>query len=293
MRHYGSKSRSAKAHPIDPANFAPAFETGERLISLHFPHHAIFFSFPLKFHHRAPVAADVANVISKNSAPKNAVKRPPKRDRQALHSPQTIISKQLCSQEEQKQDDAKLISKNSTPQNKVGHPHKSDCQVFRSPKTIAKPLCMQEELQSGGSADETSKCSDDGSSSASKIKNISADSLTAPSASVSKVLSAEAFHTGSNIIQKLESSAKAKLCIVPVLKTQSGSETPRCGLELSKINGQRTPSNAALIPAPSILMPAQLLSQFAAAPNSRQTQAQTRSIGVQVELQPIIDIKLM
>jgi hypothetical protein len=249
---------------------------------------------PLKFHRRASAPAVALQATSKNAARKIVIERPSKRDRQVLQSPHTIISKQLCSQEEQPSYPVGTTSKNAAQKNKIKRPPKTDRQIVQSPKTVAKPLCMQQNQQSGCSTEEVTKCSDHCFSSMSKLTNESSDLIPVPP--ISQVVCTNAFHTGSNVIQKHEFSAKNKLCIVPVHQTQICSEISRGCLEQPKMNEhqpQVSCGNATLIPAPSILMPARLISRFEAAPHGRQTPTQTRSIGIQVELQPIGDIKMM
>jgi hypothetical protein len=248
-------------------------------------------SLVLKFHHRAIATTDVAKATLKNEVTQKLADRPPKRDRQVVRSPQNIISKHLCSQEEHQADVTKATLKNAAPKNQIDRPPNTDPQVLESPKTIAKPFCMQEEWHSRCSAQENTKCSNHFS----EVTNASADAIPARSEPISKIASPEAFHTRSNNNQKHDGSAKIKLCIVPVLQTQIISQASS-GSPKSKVKGHHIQSNISTstpIPAPSILMPARLISQFEAVPNSLPIRTLTRSIGIQVELQPISDIKLM
>jgi hypothetical protein len=337
MKHYGSKSRPAQAHPTVPAEFVPAPERGECATALHYYecHLLRIYSIPFasasaadvtkltsknsvprsaielpskrgrhvlqspptlisKEQERGDQQPDIATVTSKNAAPRSAIERPPKRGRHVLQSPPTLISKEQ-ERGDQQPDIATVTSKNAAPRSAIERPPKRGRHVVQSPKTIAKPHSILEERHNGCPANEITDCSDQLSWSVSKISKASADLIPAPSASISKVVSTEAFHSGSNVSQKHEGPAKSKLCALPVQQS-IGSEASTSCLEQSKINGHHTQnihSNASPIPAPSILMPARLISQFESVPSGRKTQLQTRSIGIQVEMQPIGDIKSM
>lgn len=280
MKHYGSKSRPA--HPTVPAEFVPASERGECATTLQ------YYATSSKLIH-------VTILTSKNSAPRSTIERPPKRERHVVQLPPTVISKEQ-EQGDQQPDIAAVTSKNAAPRSAIERPPKRGRHVLQSPKTIAKPHSILEEQHNGCPANEITNCSDQLSWSVSKISKVSADLIPAPSASISKVLTTEAFHSGSNISQKHEGPAKSKLCALPVQQSIGSEASIGCLKEQSKIDGHHTQnirSNASPIPVPSILLPARLISQFESVPSSHKTQLQTRSIGIQVEMQPIGDIKIM
>lgn len=282
MKHYGSKSRPAQAHPTVPAELVPAPERGECATALHYYECHLLRIYSIPF--ASASAADVTKLTSKNSVPRSAIELPSKRGRHVLQSPPTLISKEQ-ERGDQQPDIATATSKNAAPRSAIERPPKRGRHVVKSPKTIAKPHSILEERHNGCPANEITDCSDQLSWSVSKISKASADLIPAPSASISKVVSTEAFHSGSNVSQKHEGLAKSKLCALPVEQSIGSEASIGCLKEQSKIDGHHTQnirSNSSPTKAIEDLMkPDDHWAAFTPADGGRYSRAACRCSGAQ------------
>ena len=173
----------------------------------------------------------------------------------------------------------------------IERPSKRGRQVLREQNPVTKPFSHQEEHQSETTTDEKVALQCSVSENRSKVPECLIHAPTIP-LNPEKIESSEAFHTRSKTTRKDQGSIKPKLCTVPAVQQQhsemSGSteRTPHVeSLTFTQIKN----SDIQPIPAPCILMPTR--SQFT--PNGRLASSQTRSIGIQVDLQPTSDIKIM
>jgi hypothetical protein len=173
----------------------------------------------------------------------------------------------------------------------IERPSKRGRQVLREQKPITKPFSLQEEHQSETVTKEKVALLCSVSENRYKVPEYIIPAPTVP-LNPEKIQSPEAFHTRSKTSRKDQSSIKPKLCTVPAVQQQhsemSGSteQTPHVeSIALTQIKS----SDIQPIPAPCILMPSR--SQFTQI--GRLASSQTRSIGIQVDLQPTSDIKIM
>lgn len=173
----------------------------------------------------------------------------------------------------------------------IERPSKKRRQDLREQNPVTKPFSLQEEHQSETATEEKVALQCSVSENRSKVPECLIPAPTIP-LNPEKIESPEAFHTRSKTTRKDQGSIKPKLCTVPAVQQQhsemSGSteQTPHVeSLTFTQIKS----SDIQPIPAPCILMPTR--SQFT--PNGRLASSQTRSIGIQVDLQPTSDIKIM
>jgi hypothetical protein len=193
---------------------------------------------------------------------------------------------------------ADATSNDVEPQKTIERPSKRNRQVSREPKPITKPFSLLEEQPREIPIQQKLEHFDHQSSSSAKKKSaFIQDIIPAPASPPSlKVGSTEAFHTRSNLNRKLQDSVKPKLCTVPAVpqKDSGISSGSAEQLHIDVHNSTQIQcSNVQLIPAPCILLPARSIPQSQLIPSGRVAASQTRSIGIQVELQPISDMKIM
>ncbi len=193
---------------------------------------------------------------------------------------------------------AEVIFKDIEPQKTIERPSKRSRHVSRDPKPITKPFSLLEEQPREIPTLEKSDHFDLQSSSSGIKSTIMEVAVPAPALPLNlKVGSTEVFQTRSNNLnRKLQNSVKPKLCTVPAVP-QKDSELSSNSAEQFHIDDHNSTqincNNVPLIPAPCILLPTRSTPQSQLTPSGRVAASQTRSIGIQVELQPTSDVKIM
>jgi hypothetical protein len=192
---------------------------------------------------------------------------------------------------------AKVLSIDASPINTIQRPAKRGRQILKESKAIANSLLLEKKLLRKNVTEGKIECfSNQCYLSVSEHSEMPESLVLAPNMPLlSDVESAEAFHTRSNLNPR--ASFKPKLCTVPAVQ-QHDFAVDNCCPQQSQIDSkdliQKNCSNVQTIPVPSIFS---TLNRVTQQPEShltnRQALSQTRSIGIQVDLLPISDMKIM
>ena len=198
---------------------------------------------------------------------------------------------------------AKVLSIDASPINTIQRPAKRGRQILKESKAIANSLSSEKKLPRKNVIEGKIECfSNQCYLSVSEHSEMPESLVLAPNIPLlSDVESTEAFHTRSDLNQKYRASFKPKLCTVPAVQ-QNDFTVDNCCPQQSRIDSkdlnQKNCSNVQTIPVPNIF-PTKFstLNRATQQPEShltnRQALSQTRSIGIQVDLLPISDMKIM
>jgi hypothetical protein len=188
---------------------------------------------------------------------------------------------------------AKVLSIDASPINTIQRPAKRGRQILKEPKVIANSLLSEKKLPRKNVTEGKIECFSNQEHSEMPESLVLAPNMPL----LSDVDSTEAFHTRSNLNPKYRASFKPKLCTVPAVQ-QNDFAADNCCPQQSQIDikdlNQKNCSNVQTIPVPNIFA---TLNRAAQQPEShftnRQALSQTRSIGIQVDLLPNSDMKIM
>ena len=191
---------------------------------------------------------------------------------------------------------AEAISNYAEPKNTVGRASKRSRENLRDTKSGIRPYSLQEEQQRELTEKKAKQSHLEFCLNEEKSKVLE-DLIATPTVLPDqKVGSIGAFKTRSKLVRKDLVSVKPKLCTVPALQQHvsqvSVSSSEQSHIE-KNISAEIKCINTQNIPAPCILMPTRLVPQSQVILCGRLAGSQTRSIGIQVDLQPISDIKIM
>jgi hypothetical protein len=188
---------------------------------------------------------------------------------------------------------------NASPNKTIQRPPKRGRQILKEPKVVAISLISEDKEPCKNLTQGKIECfSNQCSLSVAKHSEIPANLIDARNMPLlSDIESTEAFHTRSDFSQKYKASFKPRLCTVPAVQ-QNDFAAANCCPQQSQIESKHIThtncSNVQPIPVPNIFsMPHRATSRSELHLTSNQALLETRTIGIQVDLQPISDMKIM